>query len=78
MNLYSLPQDMREEVLKLASEHTVTIEQAYKYYLMGGYEHGEYLCSLADIGVPDCLIEIVNRDIWDIKNKELWKKLSEA
>jgi len=75
LSLYDLPLDMKEEVLKLAREHTVTIEQAYKYYMMGGYEHGDHLCSLADMGAPDCLIEMENRAYWAKKNKKILEKI---
>ena len=75
MKLYNLPQDIQKEVKKLASEHTVTTEQALKYYMMGGYEHGDYLCSLADIGMPDCIIKMESRAYWDKINKKLLKEM---
>jgi hypothetical protein len=68
---------MQKEVEKLASEHNLTIEQTLKYYMMGGYEHADYLCSLVDIGMPDCIIEMENQNYWTKKNKELWKEIEQ-
>lgn len=75
MSIYSLPPDMQQDVKKLAQEHSVTINEAYDYYLMGGYKHAEYLCSLRDRGVPDELIRMINQEIWDKKNKEIRDEL---
>ena len=77
MNLCNLPQDMQEEVKKLASEHTVTIEQALKYYMIGGYKRADYLCSLVDIGIPDCIIEMENQNYWTKKNKRLMEEIKQ-
>lgn len=75
MEFYSLPKDMQEEIKKLASHHTVNIKTAQEYYLMGGYEHGDYLCTLADKGVPDLIIRLENQIYWEKKNKVIWEEL---
>ena len=46
MNFQSLPKDIQEDIKKLASHHTVDIETAKEYYMMGGFEHADYLCTL--------------------------------
>jgi hypothetical protein len=75
MDFYSLPKDMQEEVKKLAREHTVNIEKAIEYYMMGGYEHADYLCTLGDAGLPDYFIRLQSHIIWEKKNKKLWEEL---
>jgi hypothetical protein len=75
--LYNLPKEMQDEVLKLAAEHSITIDEAYKYYLMGG-ENADYLCYLKDAGCPEGFIELQNQSYWTKKNKELWKELADS
>lgn len=36
MEFYNLPKEVQDNIIKLASEHPITIEEAKHYYLMGG------------------------------------------
>jgi len=74
MDFRSLPKDMQEKILKLASEHLITIEQAKECYLMGG-DHVDVLCRLVVAKVPYCIIEMENNALWKNKNDKLWKEL---
>ena len=69
-----LPKDMEEKVLELASQHPITIEDARRYYLMGG-DHADILCQLRSANVPESIINLTNKELWEKKNKELWKEL---
>lgn len=75
MKLYELPPDMQKEVKEVAARHAVTIEDALEYYMMGGFQHADYLCFLADQGMPKQLIHMVNNQIWEVKNKGIWEEL---
>lgn len=67
---------MQEKVKELASRHAITIEDACKYYLMGG-DHADTLCILRENEVPESYIELQNHMIWEKKNQELRKVLLE-
>lgn len=72
MELYELPKDIQEKILKLASEHAITINETKHYYLMGG-DHADHLCRLASVGVPYYIIEMENNALWKKKNDK-WKE----
>lgn len=75
MEFYSLPKDMQEEVLKLASEHPITIEEAKECYLMGG-DHADILCHLVAAKVPYSYIKLQNDALWAEKNKTIMEELN--
>jgi hypothetical protein len=74
MDLYSLPKEMQDKVLKLAAEHPITVEEAKHYYLMGG-EHADYLCCLRTAGCSEEYIKLHNQLLWDKKNKKIWEEI---
>jgi hypothetical protein len=74
MNLNELPKDMQEDILKLASQHPITIQEAIRYYLMGG-EHADILCRLKSVNCPEEFIKLQNDAMWAKKNKLLMKQL---
>lgn len=75
MNYLDLLPDMQEEVKKLVNEYPDIIEDAYKYYMMGGYEHGKTLCKLKSLGLTDDYIRIYNHSYWIQRNKKLQEEL---
>jgi hypothetical protein len=78
MSYYELPLDIQAEIKKLASEHPVSLDEAYRYYMMGGYEHGKKLCELKTRNVPNRYIELYNTYYWDEKNKEIFSEINKC
>jgi hypothetical protein len=74
MKLYDLPQDMQEDIKKLATQHIINTDEALEYYMMGGYTHADYLCGLRDKGITKEVIYLVNSEIWEQKNKVIWEE----
>lgn len=74
MKFHELPKNMQEHVLKLASEHPITIEQATECYIMGG-EHADKLCQLKAMNAPDYFIKLQNDALWAEKNKSILEEL---
>ncbi len=64
MNFKYLPNGIKEKILKLAKEYPITIEEAEKYYLMGG-DHADILCQLKVIGEPEEFIMLQNNILWE-------------
>jgi hypothetical protein len=75
MDFRSLPNDMQEKVLKLASEHAVIIEEAKNCFLMGG-DHADILCKLVAAKIPYSYIELQNHALWADKNKKIIEELN--
>jgi len=74
MNFNNLPKDMQQKILKLASEHPITIEDAKECYLMGG-DHADKLCQMLSTGCPYEFIRLQNDALWIEKNKKILEEL---
>jgi len=74
MDFYSLPKDIQEEILKLAREYPLTVEEVKECYLMGS-DHANILCQLVAAKVPYSYIELQNHALWKKKNKKFMEEL---
>lgn len=76
MRFETLPKDMQEDVMELASKHSITPYEALEMYLMGGEHHSEVLCKLKSAGTPDVLIQSINNTMWGDYNKEMLREIN--
>ena len=74
MDFNSLPKEIQNEILKLAREHPITIDDAKECYLMGG-DHADKLCQLKAIDASDYVIRLQNDVLWAEKNKKIIDEL---
>lgn len=72
-----LPEDMENEIKKLAEQYPITYDKARYYYLMGGYEHAKKLLDLELIGASDTAIEFLNQEVYNKRKDILIRSLSE-
>ena len=77
MRSLGLPPDMEQEVNKLAAEYPITLEEAKRFYLMGGYDHAIKLIEvkLRCRNIPNEAIQFLNQAIWEEKNRGFKKEL---
>lgn len=82
MELIEIPLDIREEVNELVHLYPITIEEAWRYYLMGGIDHAKKLLDFREtmrhsqLGMIyseellNSAVRLFDNLIWDQKNKE--------
>ncbi|MEK4188085.1 hypothetical protein [Paenibacillus sp. FSL L8-0494] len=82
MELIDIPSYMRKEVEELVKLYTITIEEAWRYCLMGGFDHAKKLLDFRAkmrsslIGMIyseeslNSAVRRFNNQLWEQKNKK--------
>lgn len=82
MELIEIPSDMREDIEGLVKLYPITIEEAWRYYLMGGFDHAKKLLDFRAkmrsslIGMIyseeslNSAVRCFNNHLWEQKNEK--------